>query len=108
LPLQRKYLGEPHDFFVTHIGRLSRVVHPRQYEDLADRERRRDAMEADPEWQVYRRIALEEDTLVEIENQILKPVPIVVPPMKGRRVPRAHGGPSQSAFVASAGSVYSY
>ena len=78
LPLQRKYLGEPYGFFVTHIGPLGRVVHLWQYEDLADRERRRDAMEADPEWQAYRRIALGEDTLVDMENQILKPVPFVV------------------------------
>jgi hypothetical protein len=54
-------------------------VHLWQYQDLADRERRRDAMEADPEWQVYRRIALEEDTLVDMENQILKPAPFFVP-----------------------------
>jgi NIPSNAP len=55
------------------------VVHLWQYEDLADRERRRDAMEADPEWQAYRRVALEEDTLVDMENQILKPVPFFAP-----------------------------
>jgi hypothetical protein len=55
LPLQRKYLGEPYGFFVTHIGPLGRVVHLWQYESLADREQRRDAMEADPEWQAYRR-----------------------------------------------------
>jgi hypothetical protein len=79
LPLQRKYLGEPYGFFVTHIGPLGRVVDLWQYEDLADRERRRDAMEADPLWQVYRRIVLEEDTLVDMENQILKPVPFFVP-----------------------------
>jgi hypothetical protein len=79
LPLQRKYLGEPCGFFVTHIGPLSRVVHLWQYEDLADREWRRDAMEADPEWQAYRRIVLEEDTLADMENQILKPVPFFVP-----------------------------
>jgi hypothetical protein len=78
LPLQRKYLGEPFGFFFTHIGALSRVVHLWQYEDLADRERRRDAMEADPEWQTYRRIALEEDALVDMESQILKPVPFFV------------------------------
>jgi uncharacterized protein (DUF427 family) len=36
-------------FFVTHIGSLS--------------------MEADPEWQAYRRIALEEDTLVDMETR---------------------------------------
>jgi NIPSNAP len=79
LPLQRNYLGEPYGFFATHIGHLGRVVHLWQYEDLADRERRRDAMEADPEWQVYRRIAFEEDTLADMENQILKPVPFSIP-----------------------------
>jgi hypothetical protein len=60
LPVQRKYLGEPYGFFVTHIGR-------------------RDAMEADSAWLAYRRVALEEDTLVDMENQILKPVPFFVP-----------------------------
>jgi hypothetical protein len=58
---------------------MSRVVHLWQYEDLADRERRRGTMEADPEWQSYRRVALEEDTLVDMENQILKPVSFFVP-----------------------------
>jgi NIPSNAP len=73
LPLQRKYLGEPYGFFVSHIGPLGRVVHLWQYESLADREQRRDAMEADLEWKAYRRVALEEDTLVDMEDQILKP-----------------------------------
>jgi NIPSNAP len=79
LPLQRKYLGEPFGFFVTHIGPLSRVVHLWQYESLAEWEQRRDAMEADPEWQAYRRAALAEDTLVNMEDQILKPVSFFVP-----------------------------
>lgn len=79
LPIQRQYLGEPYGFFVSHIGPLSRVVHLWQYESLTDREQRRDAMEADPEWQAYRRVALEEDTLIDMENQILKPVSFFVP-----------------------------
>jgi hypothetical protein len=79
LPLQRKYLGEPYGFFVSHIGPLSRVVHLWQYDSLTDREQRRDAMEADSEWQAYRRVALEEDTLIDMENQILKPVSFFVP-----------------------------
>jgi hypothetical protein len=79
LPLQRKYLGEPYGFFVTHIGPLNCVVHLWQYENLADREQRRDAMEADPEFQAFRRVVLEEDTLVDMEIQILKPVPFFVP-----------------------------
>jgi len=79
LPLQRKYLGEPYGFFVSHIGPLNRVVHLWLYESLADQEQRRDAMEADPEWQAYRRVALEEDTLVDMEDQILKPAPFFTP-----------------------------
>jgi hypothetical protein len=79
LPLQRKYLGEPYGFFVSHIGPLNRVVHLWQYESLADREQRRDAMEADLAWQAYRRVALEEDTLVDMEDQILKPAPFFTP-----------------------------
>jgi len=63
----------------VHIGPLSRIVHLWRYESLADREQRRDAMEADPEWQAYRRVALQEDTLVEMENQILKPVSFFTP-----------------------------
>ena len=54
-------------------------MHLWQYEGLADREQRRDAMEADPEWQAYRRVALEEDTLIDMENHILKPVSFFVP-----------------------------
>jgi NIPSNAP len=79
LPLRRKYLGEPYGFCVTYIGPLGRVVHLWQYDDLVDRDGRRDAMEADPEWQAYRRVALEEDALVDMENQILKPVSFFVP-----------------------------
>ncbi|SEC98462.1 NIPSNAP family protein [Bradyrhizobium erythrophlei] len=78
-PLQRKYLGEPYGFFFTHIGQLSRVVHLWQYESLADREQRRDAMEADTEWHAYRRVVIEEDTVVNLENQILKAAPFFVP-----------------------------
>ena len=79
LPLQRKYLGEPYGFFVTDIGPLARIVHIWQYDSIADRQARRDAMEADPEWQAFRRLAGEEDYLVDMENQILKPVSFFKP-----------------------------
>ena len=36
-------------------------------------------MEADSEWQAYRRVALEEDTLIDMENQILKAVSFFAP-----------------------------
>ncbi len=74
LPMQRRYLGEPFGFFQTHIGELGRVVHLWKYDSLADREARRDAMEADPAWQAYRRQVIEADPLADMRNQILKPV----------------------------------
>lgn len=74
LPLQRKYLGEPYAFFQTHIGELSRIIHIWRYESLADREARRDRMEEDPDWQKYRAKVIETDYLLDMRNQIVKPV----------------------------------
>lgn len=79
LPLQRKYLGEPFGFFVTDIGPLSRIVHIWQYQSIADRQARRDAMEADPAWQDYRKLVIEEDNLLDMQNMILKPAPFFTP-----------------------------
>lgn len=79
LPLQRKYLGEPYGFWVTDIGPLSRIVHVWQYESIADRQARRDAMEADPAWQDYRKLVIEEDNLLDMQNMILKPAPFFTP-----------------------------
>jgi NIPSNAP len=79
LPLQRRYLGEPFGFFVTDIGPLSRIVHIWQYQSIADRQARRDAMEADPAWQDYRNLVTKEDNLLDMQNMILKPVPFFTP-----------------------------
>lgn len=74
LPMQLHYLGEPFGFFQTHIGELSRAVHIWPYESLADREERRARMEADPEWEKYRRQVIEADCLLDMQNQIVKAV----------------------------------
>ena len=79
LPLQRKYLGEPYGFFVTEIGSLNRIVHLWQYDSLADRQARRDAMEADPAWAEYRKLVIAEDNLLEAENQIVTPASFFTP-----------------------------
>jgi hypothetical protein len=52
--IQTKHLGKPLGWYVSHdIGELNQIVHLWQYDDLADRERRRSAMLADPAWQAY-------------------------------------------------------
>ncbi len=55
LPIQQKHLGKPLGYFVTEIGTLNQVVHLWGYESQSDRERRRNAMEADPDWIAFRK-----------------------------------------------------
>ena len=73
LPLQRKYLGGLVGFYVTEIGPLNQIVHLWRFESLADRERRRAAMDADPAWQDYRARSKELGAIREQESKILKP-----------------------------------
>ena len=54
LPLEMKYLGRLLGFYVTEIGMLNQVVHIWVYDSMADREQRRAAMDADPEWQAFK------------------------------------------------------
>ncbi|GAB4170002.1 MAG: NIPSNAP family protein [Thalassobaculales bacterium] len=73
LPLQLKYLGRNVGFYVTEIGPLNQVVHLWAYDSLADRQARRDAMEADPAWQEFRRLSNEGGWVLRQEIKILKP-----------------------------------
>ena len=50
LPIQIRHVGKPIGFFTTEIGTLNQVVHLWGYQSLADRERRRAALESDPDW----------------------------------------------------------
>ncbi len=52
--IQIGHLGKPLGWYTCHdIGPLNQIVHLWQYDDLADRERRRAAMMADPAWLAY-------------------------------------------------------
>ncbi|MDM0117354.1 NIPSNAP family protein [Variovorax sp. J22R133] len=53
LALQRKYLGRLVGYFHTEFGALNQIVHLWAYDDLQDREARRAALSADPQWQEY-------------------------------------------------------
>ena len=48
LPIQKRHLGRFVGLYVSEIGRLHRIVLIWAYESLADREKRRAAMGADP------------------------------------------------------------
>lgn len=72
LPVQEKHLGKPIGYFVTEVGALNQVVHLWGYESQADRERRRNAMDADPAWIAYRKKSAATGNIQLQENKILK------------------------------------
>jgi hypothetical protein len=74
LPVQLRHLGKPIGYFTTEIGTKNQVVHLWGYESMADREQRRNAMEADPAWAAYRQKSAASGNLQYQENKILKSV----------------------------------
>ncbi len=72
LPVQRLHQGDPVGYFTTEIGTNNQVVHLWAYESLADREARRAALEADPEWAAYRVKSAATGNVQHQENKILK------------------------------------
>lgn len=77
-PVQTKHLGEPIGWYVSmDIGQLNQIVHMWAYEDLADRARRRAAMQADPAWNAYLEKA--SPLIAHMENKILHPAPFFRP-----------------------------
>lgn len=51
--IQWGHLGEPIGWFTTEVGVLNQAVHLWRYESFEDRQTRRVAMLADPDWQVF-------------------------------------------------------
>lgn len=74
LPLQKKYLGHLVGFFVSEIGPLNQVVHLWAFDSLAERERRRKAMEQDPLWPVYVDALRDLDVMLQQETKLLRSV----------------------------------
>jgi hypothetical protein len=83
LEVQTRHLGEPFFYAVTETGPLNSFVHIWAYQDAADRQRRRQAMEADPEWATYRKKVAEAGYLVAQETRLMKEVSFFKPPQRG-------------------------
>lgn len=77
LPIQSKHLGRCVGFFQSDIGTQSQIVHMWAYEDVADRQRRRMAMAADPGFQTY--LAAATPLLQFMENTVITPTPFWEP-----------------------------
>lgn len=71
---QTKHLGQPFAYLVTESGNPNQYLHIWQYENAADREKRRAAMQADPEWQAYLEESTKLGALVTQQNALMRPV----------------------------------
>jgi NIPSNAP len=72
---QERHLGKPLLYGVTETGPINSYVHVWVYENAGDREKRRAAMQADPEWQAFIKMSAEAGYLIKQENKILTPAP---------------------------------
>lgn len=73
IAIQRRHLGQLIGYFTTEVGPLNEITHIWAYADLADRDRRRAALLADPAWLAFLpkiQVLIEEGT-----NKILTPAP---------------------------------
>ena len=73
IAIQRPHLGMLHGYFFSEIGPLNEIVHIWAYQDLADRERRRTALAADPRWVRFLPRIL--GLIQTMDNKIMSPMP---------------------------------
>ncbi|MCW5722224.1 MAG: NIPSNAP family protein [Devosia sp.] len=70
---QCHHLGEPAFYGLVETGDVNSYVHLWRYRDAADREARRAALYADPEWRSYRDKGAELGYQIEQTNTLLRP-----------------------------------
>jgi len=81
LPLLRKYLEKQIGFYITEVGVQNQIVHMWAFDSFEDRERRRNAMAADPAWNEYRK--KNQPRIMFQETRLLRPPPFFVPILNG-------------------------
>ena len=79
LAIQRKHLGEPVFYGITETGEVNNYLHIWGYEDAADREKRRAAMQADPAWQAFLAKTGEAGYLIHQSNTLMTNAPFYTP-----------------------------
>lgn len=71
---QTKHLGQPFAYLVTETGNVNQYIHIWAYENAADREKRRAAMQADPDWIAYTQESGKLSALIDQNNRLMRPV----------------------------------
>ena len=72
MPIHVRHLGQPIGVFTTDVGTVNQVVFFWGFESQADRERRREALEADPDWVAYRKKSADAGNVQHQECKIIK------------------------------------
>ena len=84
LPVMRQTLGGLMGYFVTEVGPLNEVVHLWAYESLGDRDRRREACAAHPDWPKF--LATVRPLFEHMETRVMTPAsftPITLEQIRG-------------------------
>jgi hypothetical protein len=71
---QTRYLGEPFAYLVTETGNPNQYIHIWLYDNAADREQKRAAMWADPDWLAYVEESAKLGALEKQKNILMRPV----------------------------------
>ncbi len=71
---QTKHLGQPVAYLVTETGNVNQYVHIWAYDNAGDRETKRAAMQADPDWIIYTQESAKLGALINQENKLMRPV----------------------------------
>ncbi len=79
---QSRHLGAPLFYGTVETGDVNSYVHLWAYQDAADREARRAALYADPDWLSYRDRGAELGFQTEQQNTLLRPAPFWSPTRK--------------------------
>ena len=75
LAVQTKHLGQPVFYGLTETGDVNTYLHIWGYENAADRETRRAAMQADPDWQAFIAKTGEAGYLIAQKNTLMTAAP---------------------------------
>jgi len=70
---QSRHLGQPLAYLTTETGNVNQYVHIWVYENAADREKKRAAMAADPDWVAYTQESAKLGALIEQDNKLMVP-----------------------------------
>ena len=80
---QTRHLGQPFAYLTTETGNPNEYIHIWMYESAGDREKKRTAMQADPDWIAYTQESAKLGALEWQENRLMRPVDFYPKPVRG-------------------------